>query len=206
MPRPLARMSGGQLAVSRAAVPELFAEDREHPSAAGTYLAACVIYGALFRESPEGIPYAPEGVSQEAAAALQGSTEQFNRFHERHFDFERRRDDAIIGLVYALQIGGFLSAGPDGLLPARVWTEMRKWVEFCGKLFPHEEFAEDLKRLGALLDVAKGGKVDVGKTKAADFKQILQEADDVLLFCHSRGEIISCRNSTKCASNSSDTH
>jgi hypothetical protein len=35
----------------------LHAEDKRHPSLAGTYLAACTIYAALFRKSPEGLGY-----------------------------------------------------------------------------------------------------------------------------------------------------
>jgi len=45
--------------------------DREHESIHGTYLAACVIYATLFRESPEGFAYHPAGVSAEEAAFLQ---------------------------------------------------------------------------------------------------------------------------------------
>jgi len=35
----------------------LHAEDRRHPSMAGTYLAAATVYAALFRKSPEGLDY-----------------------------------------------------------------------------------------------------------------------------------------------------
>src|SRR5436305_2000886 len=30
--------------------------DKKHPNAAGTYLAACVIYGTIYGKSPEGLP------------------------------------------------------------------------------------------------------------------------------------------------------
>jgi hypothetical protein len=36
---------------------ELWAEDGSHPTVAGTYLAACVIYAAIFHATPEGLPY-----------------------------------------------------------------------------------------------------------------------------------------------------
>jgi hypothetical protein len=35
----------------------LHASDKRHPSLAGTYLAACTVYAALFKKSPEGIAY-----------------------------------------------------------------------------------------------------------------------------------------------------
>jgi len=35
---------------------ELYDSDGSHPSPAGTYLAACVIYATLFHQSPEGLP------------------------------------------------------------------------------------------------------------------------------------------------------
>src|SRR4029077_12078129 len=33
------------------------ASDKRHPSLAGTYLAACTVYAALFKKSPEGLGY-----------------------------------------------------------------------------------------------------------------------------------------------------
>ncbi|MBV8534118.1 MAG: hypothetical protein JO128_00915 [Alphaproteobacteria bacterium] len=35
----------------------LHAEDRRHPSVAGTYLAACTLYASLFKKSPVGLTY-----------------------------------------------------------------------------------------------------------------------------------------------------
>jgi hypothetical protein len=35
---------------------KLHAEDRSHPTPAGTYLAACVFYATLLNDSPEGLP------------------------------------------------------------------------------------------------------------------------------------------------------
>ena len=35
----------------------LYAADKRHPSLAGTYLAACTIYAALFKKSPVGLKY-----------------------------------------------------------------------------------------------------------------------------------------------------
>jgi hypothetical protein len=50
---------------------DMLIQDREHESLAGIYLAASVIYATLFGESPEGLTYAPIGVSAEQAAYLQ---------------------------------------------------------------------------------------------------------------------------------------
>lgn len=44
--------------------------DKRHPSLAGTYLAACVFYAALFEESPAGNDYTA-GLNSEVAATLQ---------------------------------------------------------------------------------------------------------------------------------------
>lgn len=49
---------------------ELWQKDASHPTPAGTYLAACVFYATLFRQSPLGLP-ASEGVSPELARSLQ---------------------------------------------------------------------------------------------------------------------------------------
>jgi hypothetical protein len=45
--------------------------DREHQSLAGMYLAACVVYATIFRESPEGASWFPPGLSADQAAFLQ---------------------------------------------------------------------------------------------------------------------------------------
>lgn len=53
---------------------DLYADDREHPSIAGSYLSALTIYASLFGVSPEGLSYRPSrsgGVSVEDAAFLQ---------------------------------------------------------------------------------------------------------------------------------------
>jgi hypothetical protein len=44
--------------------------DKQHPSLAGTYLAACVFYSALFGRSPAGIEYTAD-LSKDVAAFLQ---------------------------------------------------------------------------------------------------------------------------------------
>jgi len=49
---------------------ELFATDASHPSLAGSYLAACVYYSAIFHESPEGLSY-NAGLEDEDATYLQ---------------------------------------------------------------------------------------------------------------------------------------
>jgi hypothetical protein len=49
----------------------LHSADKSHPSKAGTYLAACVFYGVLYGKSPEGLPGAIGGLSDEEARKLQ---------------------------------------------------------------------------------------------------------------------------------------
>lgn len=55
---------------------ELYKPDGSHPSTAGTYLAACVFYAAIFHASPEGITYTADLPANEAQilqkAAAQG--------------------------------------------------------------------------------------------------------------------------------------
>jgi hypothetical protein len=36
---------------------DLWQEDGSHPTEQGTYLAACVFYAVIFRQSPEGLSY-----------------------------------------------------------------------------------------------------------------------------------------------------
>ncbi|MEN9559444.1 MAG: hypothetical protein RLZZ502_655 [Pseudomonadota bacterium] len=36
---------------------ELYVPDKRHPSLAGTYLAACVVYASFYKQSPEGLNY-----------------------------------------------------------------------------------------------------------------------------------------------------
>ena len=49
---------------------ELWQGDGSHPTEQGTYLAACVFYATIFRQSPERLSYRA-GVSKETASALQ---------------------------------------------------------------------------------------------------------------------------------------
>jgi hypothetical protein len=49
----------------------MLGRDKEHETIHGTYLAACVIYATLFRQSPKGLTYHPTGISAEEAAFLQ---------------------------------------------------------------------------------------------------------------------------------------
>ena len=52
-------------------VPTLtYRKELKHPSEAGTYLAACVFYAALYQQSPEGLPFTAN-LSAEHALALQ---------------------------------------------------------------------------------------------------------------------------------------
>jgi hypothetical protein len=47
---------------------ELFAEDRDHPNAHGTYLTTAVFYATIFDRSPEGLPYGLEEIVPEHEA------------------------------------------------------------------------------------------------------------------------------------------
>lgn len=49
---------------------ELYEADKRHPSLAGTYLAACTVYAALYRKSPVGLSYTA-GLSAELVSLLQ---------------------------------------------------------------------------------------------------------------------------------------
>ena len=49
---------------------DLWQADGSHPSVLGTYLAACVFYATVFRETPEGLKYSA-GLPQATAGALQ---------------------------------------------------------------------------------------------------------------------------------------
>ena len=48
----------------------LWQGDGSHPSRAGTYLAACVLYASIFQRSPEGLSF-HGGLSDEQARVLQ---------------------------------------------------------------------------------------------------------------------------------------
>ncbi len=48
----------------------LWQEDGSHPSEEGTYLAACVFYAVIFKESPVGLTYRAD-LSKETAGTLQ---------------------------------------------------------------------------------------------------------------------------------------
>ena len=50
--------------------PKLWGQDGSHPTIRGTYLAACVFYATIFRESPVGLRY-HGGLTAEAARKLQ---------------------------------------------------------------------------------------------------------------------------------------
>jgi len=49
---------------------DLWQDDGSHPSLAGTYLAACVFYASIFRESPEGLSF-HGGIPDNQASVLQ---------------------------------------------------------------------------------------------------------------------------------------
>jgi hypothetical protein len=56
--------------VGQGAPAALWQDDGSHPTEAGTYLAACVFYATIFRESPKGLAY-HSSLSAEVAATLQ---------------------------------------------------------------------------------------------------------------------------------------
>ena len=56
--------------VTRTPRMELWQDDGSHPSEAGTYLAACVFYATIFRESPKGLAY-HGSLTAEVAAMIQ---------------------------------------------------------------------------------------------------------------------------------------
>jgi hypothetical protein len=59
-----------QTAAAQKAGMALWQADGSHPSDRGSYLAACIVYATLFRESPVGLPPST-GLSVEAARGLQ---------------------------------------------------------------------------------------------------------------------------------------
>src|SRR2546429_4043516 len=59
-----------QAVLAEEASPGLWQDDGSHPTAKGTYLAACVFYAAIFRESPAGLTYRGD-LSEVEASKLQ---------------------------------------------------------------------------------------------------------------------------------------
>jgi hypothetical protein len=59
-------------AISKRPGIELYEPDKRHPSLAGTYLAACTVYGTLYRKSPVGLGYTA-GLSPELVSLLQAA-------------------------------------------------------------------------------------------------------------------------------------
>jgi hypothetical protein len=51
--------------------PALHIADKKHPTAAGTYLAACVIYATIYKRSPVGLPGSIGKMTDEEARPLQ---------------------------------------------------------------------------------------------------------------------------------------
>jgi hypothetical protein len=64
--------AGAAWAMARERMPtlDLWNADGSHPSAAGTYLTACVVFATVFRETPVGLPASPS-VDAESARQLQ---------------------------------------------------------------------------------------------------------------------------------------
>lgn len=53
--------------------PALHDKDKSHPTLAGSYLAACVLFSVLFEQSPVGLPLPAKGLSPDDALALQNA-------------------------------------------------------------------------------------------------------------------------------------
>jgi len=68
---------GAAWATARERMPALalWGADGSHPSAAGTYLTACVVFATVFRETPVGLPAWP-GVDAASALRLQAVAAQ----------------------------------------------------------------------------------------------------------------------------------
>lgn len=52
---------------------ELYSSDNSHPSAYGTYLAACTFYSTIFHKSPVGATYISQGIEANEAQILQNT-------------------------------------------------------------------------------------------------------------------------------------
>ena len=59
-----------QTVVDAASHPAMWQSDGSHPTVSGTYLAACVFYATIFRQSPLGLGYA-DGLPNAEARTLQ---------------------------------------------------------------------------------------------------------------------------------------
>ena len=70
--------------------PVLHDRDGSHPTIAGSYLAACTFFGALFKESPVGNAAAVAGVNEQERAALEASAWQTCRPLVRKGQTDRR--------------------------------------------------------------------------------------------------------------------
>ena len=70
IPAGLAFARATAMAIAKRPALELYEPDKRHPSLAGTYLAACTAYAALYRKSPVGLGYTA-GLDAETATLLQ---------------------------------------------------------------------------------------------------------------------------------------
>ena len=62
-------------------------DDKRHPTLAGTYLAACTFFAALYRQSPQGLGYGA-GLGNETAGYLQAIAWQtVQRYNKREADW-----------------------------------------------------------------------------------------------------------------------
>ena len=60
-----------QESIAQDSLLDLYVSDGSHPSLYGSYLAACTFYAVLFKKSPSGSTYIPNGIDSLAALGLQ---------------------------------------------------------------------------------------------------------------------------------------
>jgi hypothetical protein len=64
---------------------DLWVEDGSHPTREGTYLAACVLYGVIFGQSPEGIGYTA-GIDEDRGYWFQTIAANSTADHSEHWN------------------------------------------------------------------------------------------------------------------------
>lgn len=86
----------------------LYNADQSHPSAEGTYLAACTFYASLFRQSPAGstyyggLPAATAGILQSAAAAV--VLDSLDHFHLHPVDEPTQASFELVQNGHTIQL------------------------------------------------------------------------------------------------------
>ncbi|CAD7923993.1 unnamed protein product [Amoebophrya sp. A120] len=65
--------------------------------------------------------------------------------------YANRERDAVLALLYSLKVGVFLKA-EDGVLSAKIWKELERWLQFVAAYFPRESLRGDLTDLVTRID------------------------------------------------------